>query len=56
VVAIGGVRLGRWRRADAVAAVLEEVLERPATTTISPGNTVPSWMKPEIASAPTFGP
>ncbi len=39
-----------------VGAVLEHVLEQPATTTMSPGGKVPSWMKHEIAAAPTFGP
>jgi hypothetical protein len=41
-----------------VGAVLEHVLEQPATTTMSPDGhtTVPEWMQREIAAAPTFGP
>lgn len=41
-----------------VGAVLEHVLEEPATTTMAPdGKTkVPAWMKQEISAAPTFGP
>jgi hypothetical protein len=41
-----------------VGALLEHVLEQPATTTLSPGagTTVPRWMQREIAAAPTFGP
>ena len=41
-----------------VGALLEHVLEQPATTTVSPdGHTkVPEWMQKEIAAAPTFGP
>jgi hypothetical protein len=41
-----------------VGAVLEHVLEQPATTTVSPdsGTTVPQWMQKEIAAAPTYGP
>jgi hypothetical protein len=39
-----------------VGAVLEHVLEQPATTTVSPGDQAPGWMKKEIAAAPTFGP
>jgi hypothetical protein len=41
-----------------VGAVLEHVLEQPATTTMSPGEDtkVPAWMQQEIAAAPTFGP
>jgi hypothetical protein len=41
-----------------VGAVLEHVLEQPATTTMSPDGhtTTPGWMKKEIEAAPTFGP
>ncbi len=40
-----------------VGALLEHVLEQPATTTMSPGDTkVPAWMQRAIAAAPTFGP
>ncbi len=41
-----------------VGAVLEHVLEQPATTTMSPDKhtTVAAWMQQEIAAAPTFGP
>ncbi len=41
-----------------VGAVLEHVLEQPATTTMSPDKhtRVAAWMQREIAAAPTFGP
>jgi hypothetical protein len=39
-----------------VGALLEHVLEQPATTTTSPGGEIPPWMQKEIAAAPTFGP
>lgn len=40
-----------------VGQVIEQVLEQPAATTVSPGETnVPDWLKKGIADAPTFGP
>ncbi len=39
-----------------VGALLEHVLEQPATTTMSPDTAPPPWMRREIAAAPTFGP
>jgi hypothetical protein len=40
-----------------VGALLEHVLEQPATTTMQPdGTPVPRWLQRAIAAAPTFGP
>lgn len=41
-----------------VGALLEHVLQQPATTTMSPdgATNVPDWLEKEIAAAPTFGP
>lgn len=39
-----------------VGALIEHVLEQPATTTMSPDQTPPPWLQREIEAAPTFGP
>jgi hypothetical protein len=40
-----------------VGALIEHVLQQPATTTVRPdGTPVPRWMQRAIAAAPTFGP